>query len=297
MNHLFAPPASPIIFRGKSHTFTTPWVMGIVNATPDSFFSGSRCFDEEAVAHRVRELVDQDVDAIDVGAYSTRPGAPVVSADEELRRLRMCLPVVRREAPEVPLSVDTFRAQVARVAVEELGADMINDISGGDMDACMAATMAQLQVPYIVMHTRGTPETMQQLTAYDDVVADVLQDLHDKLARLRDAGVSNLIADPGFGFAKTIDQNYQLLQHLDSFHRLGVPLLVGVSRKSMITRVLDVDAAHALNGTTTLNTIALLQGAHILRVHDVRPAVEARTLVQRMAAADTQAKYESLNTK
>ncbi|MBQ7690039.1 MAG: dihydropteroate synthase [Muribaculaceae bacterium] len=282
MNAVSPFPIHCLTLRGQAVRIAQPWVMGIVNVTPDSFFAGSRCPVEQLVPDRVSRLVAEGVDVIDVGACSTRPGSDVVSEDEELRRLRMALPVVRGVAPHTPVSVDTFRARVALEAVEVLGADMINDISGGDLDTAMWRAMARLQVPYVLMHTRGTPATMQQHTTYNDVVADVLDDLGDKLARLRDMGVTDVVADPGFGFAKTPEQNYRLLARLSDFHRLGVPLLVGVSRKSMITRVLGVTPAEALNGTTALNTIALMNGAHFLRVHDVAPAVEVRTLVGKL---------------
>ncbi len=275
-------PPRTLTIRHRPVTIATPWVMGILNATPDSFYSGSRCQSSDTVAEKVRQMVDEGADVIDVGACSTRPGAPPVGEDEELARLRMALPIVKREAPQVYLSVDTFRAHVARVAVEELGADIVNDISGGDLDPAMAPVMAQLGVPYVAMHTRGTPETMQQLTHYTHVVNDVLDEMVQKFARLRDAGVTDLIADPGFGFAKTLDQNYELMTHLGIFHRLEAPLLVGVSRKSMVTRVLGITADQALTGTTVLNTVALMQGAHILRVHDVRAAVEARTVCSKL---------------
>ena len=266
--------------HGRLVEIIQPLVMGIVNATPDSFYDRSRVLDAEAIQARVREMIEQGADIIDIGACSTRPGAEVVSSSEEMKRLDVALAAARKAAPDVIISVDTFRAKVARHCVEHLGADIINDISGGDLDTSMHSTVAQLQVPYIVMHMRGTPATMQQFTQYDgDVAAVVLEELALKVDLLHQMGINDVIADPGFGFSKTVEQNYRLLECLDTFHSLGVPLLVGVSRKSMIQRVLDCSAQDALNGTTVINTIALMKGAHILRVHDVKAAVEARTLV------------------
>ena len=266
--------------HGRLVEITQPLVMGIVNATPDSFYDCSRAPDAEAIQVRVKEMIEQGADIVDIGACSTRPGAEVVSSSDEMKRLDVALAAARKAAPDAIISVDTFRADVARHCVEHLGADIINDISGGDLDTSMHSTVAQLQVPYIVMHMRGTPATMQQFTQYDgDVAAVVLEELALKVDLLHQMGINDVIADPGFGFSKTVEQNYRLLECLDTFHSLGVPLLVGVSRKSMIQRVLDCSAQDALNGTTVINTIALMKGAHILRVHDVKAAVEARTLV------------------
>ena len=267
--------------RGRLVEIDKPLVMGIINATPDSFYSDSRMLDAHDIACKANEMAQQGADIIDLGACSTRPGAQVVDASEEIMRLNVAVKVVRQAVGnEMLLSVDTFRASVARHCVEELGVDIINDISGGDLDQLMHSTVAQLQVPYVVMHMRGTPATMQQFTNYDDdVAAVVLEELARKVDALHQCGINDVIADPGFGFAKTVEQNYRIMSQLEVFHSLDVPLLVGISRKSMIQRVLNCDAAHALNGTTALNTIALMKGAHILRVHDVKAAVEARTLV------------------
>ena len=267
--------------RGRLVEIDKPLVMGIINATPDSFYSDSRMLDAHDIACKANEMAQQGADIIDLGACSTRPGAQVVDASEEIMRLNVAVKAVRQAVgDEILLSVDTFRASVARHCVEELGVDIINDISGGDLDQLMHSTVAQLQVPYVVMHMRGTPATMQQFINYDDdVVAVVLEELARKVDALHQCGINDVIADPGFGFAKTVEQNYRIMSQLEVFHALDVPLLVGISRKSMIQRVLNCDAAHALNGTTVLNTIALMKGAHILRVHDVRAAVEARTLV------------------
>lgn len=267
--------------KGRLLEIDQPLIMGIVNATPDSFYDRSRLLDPEAIANRVREMVKQGAVIIDIGACSTRPGAEVATAEQEIERLNIAVTAARKAAGDnMILSIDTYRANVARHCIEELGADIINDISGGDLDPDMHNTIAQLQVPYIVMHMRGTPATMQQLTNYNgDVLSAVLEDLAQKIDALHQMGVNDVIADPGFGFAKTLEQNYRLLSCLDAFHALEVPLLVGVSRKSMIQKVLDCSASEALNGTTVVNTIAMMKGAHLLRVHDIKAAVEARTIV------------------
>jgi len=265
--------------RGRQVTIDRPWVMGIVNVTPDSFYSGSRVADDRTLVERVRQMVADGADIIDVGACSTRPGSGQIDAQEEMDRLQWALAVIGREMPGVILSVDTYRADVARRCVEQWGVDIINDISGGTMDKAMFPTMAMLKVPYVLMHMRGTPETMTTMTDYGDVAADVLDWLTRRIDELRQMGVADVIADPGFGFAKTLEQNYQLLGRLDAFHALDAPLLVGVSRKRMIYMPLGCTADEALNGTTVINTLALERGAHILRVHDVRAAAEAVKLV------------------
>lgn len=261
--------------RGRLVTLERPWVMGIVNITPDSFYRGSRVTDEQTLIERVSQMLDAGADVLDLGACSTRPGSEQVSAQGEMERLQWALDIVRRLAPDAILSVDTYRADVARRCVEEWGVDIINDISGGTLDAAMFETVAQLRVPYVLMHMRGTPDTMSSLTDYDDVTADVLQWMARRIDELRQMGVADVIADPGFGFAKTMEQNYEMLARLEAFHALDAPLLVGVSRKRMIYTPLGCTADEALNGTTIVNTMALERGAHILRVHDVRAAVEA----------------------
>ena len=268
--------------RGQLVTIDRPWVMGIVNVTPDSFYSGSRVTDEQTLIGRLQTMLADGADVIDVGACSTRPGSESVDAKGEMERLEWALAVIRREAPDVILSVDTYRAEVARCCVEEWGADIINDISGGTLDEAMFSTVASLKVPYVLMHMRGTPGTMSGLTDYDNVAADVLEWMARRIDELRQLGVADIIADPGFGFAKTVEQNYELLMRLEAFHALDAPLLVGVSRKRMIYTPLSCDADHALNGTTVVNTVALMQGAHILRVHDVRAAAEAVKLIAMM---------------
>lgn len=262
---------------GKLIKYDTPAVMGIVNVTPDSFYGGSRTFNGDAVKIRVEKLISDGADMLDIGAYSSRPGADDISPAEELRRIEMGMEEIRRITPEIPVSIDTFRADVARTAVQDLSVNIINDISGGNLDDKMFETVAMLNVPYILMHMRGTPSTMQQLTDYGEtgVTAEVLRDLAVKVNKLALLGVNDIIVDPGFGFSKTLDQNYELLAHLDAFRALECPILVGVSRKSMITKYLNINSEEALNGTTVINVLALLHGCEILRVHDVKPAVEA----------------------
>lgn len=261
--------------RGRLVTIERPWVMGIVNVTPDSFYGGSRAIDEETLIGRISQMLAEGADILDIGACSTRPGSEQVSAQGEMERLQWALGIIRRMAPDTILSVDTYRADVARRCVEEWGVDIINDISGGTLDAAMFQTVARLHVPYVLMHMRGTPDTMASLTDYDDVTADVLQWMARRIDELRQMGVADVIADPGFGFAKNLEQNFEMLARLEAFHALDAPLLVGVSRKRMIYTSLDCTADEALNGTTVINTMALERGAHILRVHDVKAAVEA----------------------
>lgn len=265
--------------RGRLMDLSTPRVMGILNVTPDSFYAGSRTPGVEAVAARVRQIRDEGADFIDIGAYSSRPGAADVPAAEEMERLRMALGVIAREAPEMPVSVDTFRADVARMCVEEYGVSIINDIAGGQLDAAMFDTVARLGVPYVLMHMQGTPQTMQREPHYDDVVAEVFQTLARGAQRLHAMGAADVILDPGFGFGKTVAQNYDLLAHLDELVALGLPVLVGVSRKSMIWRLVGGGPEDALNGTTAIHAIALMKGASILRVHDVKAATEAVKIV------------------
>lgn len=268
--------------RGKLYSLCEPKIMGILNVTPDSFYAESRTSNEEHIAARVQQLMDDGADMIDIGGYSSRPGADDVSPEEEMNRLRRGLRVVRRLYPEVPISVDTFRADVARMCVEEEGADIINDISGGMMDRQMFRTVARLGVPYILMHMQGTPDTMQQAPHYDNLRREVMLYFAERIDRLCQMGAKDIIVDPGFGFGKTLEQNYELFHHLDDFNLFNLPLLVGISRKSMIYKLLGGTPQTSLNGTTVLNTIALMKGAHILRVHDVKEAVEAKRIVMEM---------------
>ena len=268
--------------RGRLAEYSRPVVMGVLNVTPDSFYSGSRAQTHADIANRARQLVADGADMLDIGAYSSRPGADDVSADEELRRLEAGPSAVREAVGyDIPVSVDTFRADVARRAVE-WGADIINDISGGLLDGDMFETVADLHVPYILMHMRGTPATMQTMTDYTDVVADVIGELSHKLSRLEELGVADVIIDPGFGFAKTLDQNYRLLSQLDAFAILGRPVLAGMSRKSMLTRLLGIDATEALVPTAIVGALALERGAAILRVHDPREAAQAIAIVEKL---------------
>lgn len=268
---------------GQLLSLERPIVMGILNLTPDSFYSGSRMLsdtgfgtdDAERIARRTRQILEEGGTIIDVGACSTRPGSDEVGADEEMRRLAAGLEVVRREAPDAIVSVDTFRSDVARMCVRDYGVQIINDIAGGEMDRAMFHTVGRLGVPYILMHMQGKPRDMQESPHYACVTADVMSYLARRAQVLRDNGVNDIIADPGFGFGKTLEHNYEMLQHLECFQELGMPLLVGVSRKSMIYKLLGGTPAEALNGTTAIHVIALMKGAHILRVHDVREAVEA----------------------
>lgn len=268
--------------RGKLYSLREPKIMGILNVTPDSFYAESRTPDEEHIAARVQQLMDDGADMIDIGGYSSRSGADDVSPEEEMNRLRRGLRVVRRLYPEVPVSVDTFRADVARMCVEEEGADIINDISGGMMDRQMFRTVARLGAPYILMHMQGTPDTMQQAPHYDNLRREVMLYFAERIDRLCQMGAKDIIVDPGFGFGKTLEHNYELFHHLDDFNLFNLPLLVGISRKSMIYKLLGGTPQTSLNGTTVLNTIALMKGAHILRVHDVKEAVEAKRIVMAM---------------
>ena len=272
-----------INLKGTLRSLDEPIVMGILNATPDSFYAGSRQQSEADVVQRIETIISEGGALIDVGGYSSRPDAADVSEADEWARLEPVLSRLQRDYPQVPVSVDTFRAAIARRAVEEYGVAMINDISGGSLDEGMYATIATLGVPYVLMHMRGTPRTMQQQTDYDDVVEAVMMYFASELRTLRRLGVIDVILDPGFGFAKTLDQNYTLMRALSEFEaRFEEPLLVGISRKSMIYRLLDTTPDDSLNGTTVLHTYALMHGANILRVHDVRAAAEAVRITRRL---------------
>ena len=263
-------------------SLSEPQVMGILNVTPDSFYADSRKGTEAEVADRVTQILEEGGSMIDIGAYSSRPGADEVSPEEEMKRLVLGLKTIRRIAPQAIVSVDTFRADIARMCVEEYGVQIINDISGGEMDQKMFQTVAELNVPYILTHMKGTPQTMQENATYDHLMAEMLQYFGGKVQELHGMGVKDIILDPGFGFAKTLDQNYELMNHLQDLKVLGLPLLVGVSRKSMIYRLLDSTAEESLNGTTVLNTLSLMKGANILRVHDVKACVETITIIKKM---------------
>lgn len=261
--------------KGRLHQYMQPTVMGIINVTPDSFFPGSRANGEEQVKEKVKQMVRAGADFIDLGAYSTRPGCSEVSEDEELRRLDAGMKALREANAHIPVSIDTFRAGVARRAISEMGADIVNDISGGALDHKMAETVAELKCPYVLMHMRGTPASMHHFTDYENLLADVIKEMMQKYVELNQLGVCDIIVDPGFGFSKTLEQNYILLKHLGLFDILKCPLLVGLSRKSMLTKLLNIEPEKSLEATTALNMFALQHGASILRVHDVEPAVQA----------------------
>lgn len=264
-----------IVFNGQIVDTSQPKVMAIINITPDSFFENSRANNEESILESTKYAIENGADILDIGGYSTRPGAEAITEKEEIERVRFALNIIRSNFPNIPLSIDTFRGNVARIAVKEFGVDMINDVSGFEWDENMLDAIIELQVPYILMHSKGDPQTMQSLTKYDDFLSDILQYFAKKIATLRQKGFNKeIIIDPGFGFAKTLEQNYTLLRELDVFECFKSPILVGVSRKSMIQKALDCDATQALNGTTILNTFAIERGANILRVHDVKEASE-----------------------
>lgn len=268
--------------KGRVYSLDKPKIMGILNLTPDSFFEGSRVSQEEKmILDAAENMISEGADFLDLGGYSTRPGALDISTEEEIQRVAPAISLIKREFPEILISVDTFRSEVAKHAVES-GADLINDISAGNLDSQMLATAAQLNVPYIAMHMKGTPQTMQDETIYQDLIPEILSYFSQKLEQFRKLGIKDVIIDPGFGFAKTREQNFQLLRDLKCFQRLGFPILAGVSRKSMIYKTLQINPSEALNGTTALNMFALSQGANILRVHDVKEAKETVTLFEQL---------------
>ena len=268
--------------KGQLMDLSQPKVMGILNVTPDSFYAESRLQTEKEIILRLQEMENEGASIMDIGAYSSRPNAQHISIEEEMERLRNCLTLVNKECPNAIVSIDTFRADIAKMCVEEYGAAMINDISAGNMDKQMFATIAQLGVPYIIMHMQGTPQDMQSAPHYDNLLKEVFYFFSEKISKLRDLGVKDIILDPGFGFGKTLEHNYQLMNHLEEFSTFELPLLVGISRKSMIYKLLGTSPEEALNGTTALNTISLLKGANILRVHDVKAAVEAVNIIEKM---------------
>lgn len=268
--------------NNKLFDLSTPVVMGVVNVTPDSFYAKSRINGDRALVHKVEEMCKQGMSILDIGAYSTRPNASPVSVEEEIRRLSDALAVIKKKFPDLLISIDTFRAAVAREMVVNFEAAIVNDISGGTLDSLMFETVAELKTAYVLMHTRGNPETMNSLTDYSDIVADIMAFLSKRIAQLQMFGVNDIIVDPGFGFAKTLEQNYVLLRHLNYFQELNCPILAGLSRKSMIYNYLGTSADEALNGTTALNMIALQNGASILRVHDVKEAVECVKLYEKL---------------
>lgn len=267
--------------KGKLLDLSSPQVMGVLNVTPDSFYSGCRVQTEQAIADRARQILDEGASIIDIGAYSSRPNAEDISPEEELNRLRPALMILKDKFPDAVVSVDTFRANVAEACVTEYGVAIVNDISGGEMDKKMFDTVARLQVPYIMQHMKGTPQSMQDKPHYENLLKETFLYFAEKVQTLREKGLNDIILDPGFGFGKTLDHNYELLNRLEEFSIFELPLLIGVSRKSMITKLLGISTDEALNGTTVVNTIALLKGADIIRVHDVKEAVQAVKIVEK----------------
>lgn len=258
-----------------------PKVMGIVNVTPDSFYDGGKSFTDIKILSQVEKMLEESADFMDIGGYSSRPGADVVTIEEEIFRVSKAIRLILKEFPKTLISIDTFRSEVAKEAIH-LGACMINDISGGDLDDRMLKTVGNLQVPYIIMHMRGNPKTMNSLTDYDNVTVEVINDLSQKIQAARSFGVNDIIADPGFGFAKTAAQSFEILNHLELFQSLDVPILAGVSRKSFIYKTLKITPQEALSGTIAMNTVALLKGSSILRVHDVKEAVQCIKLLKNL---------------
>lgn len=267
--------------RGKIYVLEHPWIMGIINLTPDSFYQGSRISDEMELLGTVEKMLEDGADIIDLGAYSSRPGATPVTEKEEMKRLLPALDQILRSFPGTLISVDTFRSRVARAAWER-GASMINDISGGQLDEEMFRAIADIRLPYILMHMRGDPQTMSQNTNYANLFKEIVDFFTRQVGKLNKFGVSDIFLDPGFGFAKTVDQNYELIKNFKYFNVLGYPLLAGISRKSMVYKVLEVQPSEALNGTTVLNTLALLNQASILRVHDIREAKQIVKILDKL---------------
>ncbi|MFM9989312.1 dihydropteroate synthase [Flavobacterium sp.] len=267
--------------KGQLIDLSLPKVMGILNVTPDSFYDGGRFVSDEKILSQVEKMLQDGATFIDIGGQSSKPNAEIVSVDDELKRVVSTVDLILKNFPETIISIDTFNSKVAQLAAEN-GAAIINDISAGSLDDNMFKTIAKLQVPYIMMHMRGTPQTMQQMTNYDDLVKDILLYFSEKVAKARSFGINDLIVDPGFGFAKTSEQNFELLNKLELFEILELPILVGISRKSMIYKTLETTPENALNGTSVLNTIALTKGANILRVHDVKEAVECVKLYNQL---------------
>jgi dihydropteroate synthase len=267
---------------GKLIDLEIPKVMGILNITPDSFYDGSRYNTDEEIIAAAARMLDEGAAILDIGGYSSRPGAADISKEEERSRVIRAIKLVRRDFPDSVISVDTFRSEIALEAVQVAGANMINDISGGDADNKMFKIAERLNVPYIMMHMKGDPANMQTNPVYDDIIADLLKYFGERIFRLRSAGVKDIIIDPGFGFAKTIEHNFEMIRRLEEFHITGLPLMIGISRKSMIWKTLDITADEALNGTTAMHAVALTKGADILRVHDVKEAVQTARLVAKL---------------
>lgn len=266
--------------KGKLLNFVQPIVMGILNVTDDSFYDGGNYKNDTIILKQVRKMLNEGADIIDIGAFSSRPGAKIISFENEETKLRKILKLVRGEFPEITISVDTYRSDIAKIVIEEFGVDIINDISAGSFDTKMFKTIAKLNVPYIIMHMQGNPENMQDDPKYDNVVQDLIKYFAVKVHELRNLGVIDIIIDPGFGFGKNIEHNYQIIKYLNNFKVLNLPLLIGVSRKSFIYKLLEIDPDNALNGTTALHALALYKGVNVLRVHDVKEAKEAIKIVE-----------------
>ena len=270
--------------KGRLILWDEPQIMGVMNLTPDSFYEGSRLkLNKEEVLGRAQQMITDGADILDIGGYSSRPGAANISIEEEIQRIEDPIHWISEEFPEIIISVDTFRSEVARRGIEA-GAHMVNDISGGSLDPNMYKTISELSVPYIIMHMQGTPQNMQGKTDYENILREILNYFSEKLHIIREFGIKDVIIDPGFGFAKTLEQNYFLLKNLELFDMINLPILVGLSRKSMIYKLLEVEPSEALNGTTALNMVALMKGANILRVHDVKEANETRKLFKQLYA-------------
>ena len=272
---------------GRLLDLEIPKVMGIINITPDSFYKGSRYIKDEEILGTATKMLEDGADILDIGGYSSRPGAGNISMEEEWSRVLKAAKLINRELPDAIISIDTFRADIAREAVLECGAHIINDISGGDADSKMFSIVEKLNVPYILMHMKGDPRTMQNNPVYEDIVADILKWFGERIFKLKSAGLNDIIIDPGFGFGKTINHNFELLRRLGDFSIAGLPVLVGISRKSMIWKTLDISVDEALNGTTALNAIAIFNGADILRVHDVKEAVQTVRLIKKVKNIET----------
>ncbi len=273
---------STVNCNGNLISWEAPQVMGILNVTPDSFFDGGKYHDINTVRQRVADMLSEGVDIIDVGAYSSRPGADNISEEEEIGRLKPVLELLSNEFSQIPISLDTFRSGVAKWAIEKYSVPIINDISGGDLDPELPKVVAKYQVIYIIMHMQGNPQDMQLQPHYNNVVAEVIKPLQEKIIRYQKLGIKDLVVDPGFGFGKTLNHNYTLLSHLKTFNLLNKPILVGVSRKSMLYKLLDSKPEGVLNATSIVNTVSLLAGANILRVHDVKEARECVQIIMKL---------------
>ncbi|MDD6210095.1 MAG: dihydropteroate synthase [Bacteroidales bacterium] len=268
--------------KGKLMDFSTPKIMGILNVTPDSFYAGSRKNTEKEIYTRIEQILKEGADIIDIGGYSSRPGAADINPDEEMFRLSVALKILQKDYPDTIISIDTFRSEIAKACVENYGAAIINDISGGMIDEKMFDTVAELKVPYVLSHIKGTPATMTTQCQYDDLLKELILYFSEKINQLYRLGVNDILLDPGFGFAKNLDQNYRLMKNLNNLSLLELPILVGISRKRMIYQLLEISPEESLNGSTVLHTYALIQGASILRVHDVKEAAEAIKIIQKL---------------